>query len=108
LATVGERVEEFALRRAVGTPRSLLAGIVLAETLLTGLLTAAAAIGVAALALDLTGGYLGAREPALRDVSFPWQAGVAGIIAGLVAGVLGGLVPAIRAARISIASIMRA
>ena len=38
LATVGERVEEFALRRAVGTPRSLLAGIVLAETLLTGLL----------------------------------------------------------------------
>jgi hypothetical protein len=40
LATVGERVEEFALRRAVGTPRSLLAGIVLAETLLTGLLTA--------------------------------------------------------------------
>ena len=48
LATVGERVEEFALRRAVGTPRSLLAGIVLAETLLTGLLTAAAAIGLAA------------------------------------------------------------
>ena len=36
LATVGERVEEFALRRAVGTPRVLLAGIVLAETLLTG------------------------------------------------------------------------
>ncbi len=42
LATVGERIEEFALRRAVGTPRSLLAGIVLAETLLTGLFTAAA------------------------------------------------------------------
>ena len=48
LATVGERVEEFALRRAVGTPRLLLAGIVLSETLLTGLLTAAAAIGAAA------------------------------------------------------------
>ena len=49
LATVGERVEEFALRRAVGTPRALLAGIVLAETLITGLLTAALAIGVSAL-----------------------------------------------------------
>ncbi len=53
LATVGERVEEFALRRAVGTPRALLAGIVLAETLLTGLLTAAAAIGFAAGALKV-------------------------------------------------------
>lgn len=108
LATVGERVEEFALRRAVGTPRSLLAGIVLAETLLTGLLTATAAIGAAAAALELAGGYLGAREPSLTDLSFPWQAGVAGIAAGLVAGVLGGLVPAVRAARIPIASIMRA
>ena len=53
LATVGERVEEFALRRAVGTSRTLLAGIVLAETLLTGLLTAAAAIGVAAAAVPI-------------------------------------------------------
>jgi putative ABC transport system permease protein len=108
LATVGERVEEFALRRAVGTPRSLLAGIVLAETLLTGLLTATAAIAVAAAVLDVAGGYLGAREQSLTDLSFPWQAGVAGIVAGLVAGILGGLVPAIRAARIPIASIMRA
>jgi putative ABC transport system permease protein len=108
LATVGERVEEFALRRAVGTPRSLLAGIVLAETLLTGLLTATAAIGVAAAVLEVAAGFLGAREPSLTDLSFPWQAGVAGIVAGLVAGVLGGLVPAIRAARIPIASIMRA
>ncbi len=108
LATVGERVEEFALRRAVGTPRVLLAGIVLVETLLTGLLTAAAAIGVAALVLRLAGGYLSAREPALHNLQFPWQAGVAGIIAGLVAGLLGGLIPALRAARIPIATIMRA
>jgi putative ABC transport system permease protein len=110
LATVGERVEEFALRRAVGTPRLLLAGIVLSETLLTGLFTAAIAIGAAAGALRLLapfaggGGYIGG----LGDLTFPWQAGVAGVIAGLVAGVLGGLIPAIRAARISIASVMRA
>jgi putative ABC transport system permease protein len=110
LATVGERVEEFALRRAVGTPRLLLAGIVLSETLLTGLFTAAIAIGAAAGALRLLapyaggGGYIGGVD----DLTFPWQAGVAGVIAGLVAGVLGGLIPAIRAARISIASVMRA
>ncbi len=108
LATVGERVEEFALRRAVGTTRSLLAGIVLAETLLTGLLTAGAAIGVGVLALKYAGRYLDNIHPALGATQFPWQAGVAGVVAGLVAGLLGGLIPAIRAARIPIATVMRA
>jgi putative ABC transport system permease protein len=108
LATVGERIEEFALRRAVGTPRSLLAGIVLAETLLTGLLTAAAAIGTGAAALRIAAVFLEGKDPALRDLSFPWQAAVAGVAAGLIAGVLGGLVPALRAARIPIATVMRA
>ena len=108
LATVGERVEEFALRRAVGTPRLLLAGIVLSETLLTGLLTAAAAIGAAALALRVAGSILANREPALANIGFPWQAAVAGIVAGLAAGILGGLIPAVRAARIPIATVMRA
>lgn len=108
LATVGERVEEFALRRAVGTSRLLLAAIVLAETLLTGLLTAAAAVGTGALVLRAATTVLGGREPFLQDIAFPWQAGAAGVLAGLIAGLLGGLVPAVRAARIPIASIMRA
>jgi len=107
LATVGERVEEFALRRAVGTPRSLLAGIVLAETLLTGLLTSAAAIGAAALAFRFAVRVLDVRAPFLAHADFPWQAGAAGVVAGLVAGLLGGLVPAVRAARIPIATVMR-
>jgi ABC-type antimicrobial peptide transport system permease subunit len=108
LATVGERIEEFALRRAVGTPRSLLAGIVLAETLLTGLLTAALAIGCSVAGLKAVSALLGDSEPFLRDVTFPWEAGLAGIIAGLIAGILGGFVPAIRAAGIPIATVMRA
>ncbi len=108
LATVGERVEEFALRRAVGTPRLLLAGIVLAETLLTGLLTATAAIGVAAAAVRVAGVFLQGRGPLPQTIEFPWQAAVAGVAAGLIAGVLGGLVPAVRAARIPIATVMRA
>lgn len=108
LATVGERIEEFALRRAVGTPRMLLAGIVLAETLLTGLMTAAAAIGAGALGIQMGGSLFAGRYPSLQDIAFPWQAGVAGVIAGLVAGLLGGLIPAIRAARIPIATVMRA
>jgi ABC-type antimicrobial peptide transport system permease subunit len=108
LATVGERVEEFALRRAVGTPRALLAGIVLAETLITGLLTAALAIGVSALALKAVVAFAGTSQPFLQGMQFPWEAGVAGVIAGLVAGVLGGFIPAIRAAGIPIATVMRA
>jgi len=108
LATVGERVEEFALRRAVGTPRTLLAGIVLAETLLTGLLTAAAAIAASAAALKVVSMVLGDSQPLLHNVQFPWEAGVAGIIAGIVAGILGGFIPALRAAGIPIATVMRA
>jgi putative ABC transport system permease protein len=108
LATVGERIEEFALRRAVGTPRLLLAGIVLAETMFTGLFTAGAAIGLSAAALKVIAPFVGEREPALQNLAFPWQAAVAGIVAGLIAGLLGGLVPAIRAARIPIATVMRA
>lgn len=108
LATVGERIEEFALRRAVGTPRLLLAGIVLAETLLTGLLTALAAIGAGIAGLEAASRLFGDREPMLQGVAFPWEAGVAGVVAGLIAGVLGGLVPAARAARIPIATVMRA
>jgi hypothetical protein len=108
LATVGERVEEFALRRAVGTPRALLAGIVLAETLLTGLLTAAAAIGVSIAGLKVVTTLFGDSQPLLHGVEFPWDAGVAGVIAGLVAGILGGFIPAIRAAGIPIATVMRA
>ncbi|MFC3896146.1 ABC transporter permease [Lentzea rhizosphaerae] len=108
LATVGERVEEFALRRAVGMSRMLLAGIVLAETLLTGLLTAALAIGAGAAGLQVALMMFGHRFPSLLGTVFPWEAGMAGVIAGLIAGVLGGLIPAIRAARIPIATVMRA
>ena len=79
----------------------------LAETLITGLLTACAAIGVAALGLHYLGQYLNNRLPIPLDTTFPWQAAVAGIIAGLIAGLLGGLIPAVRAARIPIADSKR-
>ncbi|GAA3439524.1 ABC transporter permease [Kutzneria kofuensis] len=110
LATVGERVEEFALRRALGTPRLLLAGIVLAETLLTGLFTSALAIGAGVVGLRIAGTLFGnsSRLSFLHDLVFPWQAGVAGVAAGLIAGLLGGSIPALRAARIPIATVMRA
>jgi len=72
------------------------------------LLTAAAAIGASAAALEVVSMLLGDSQPLLHDVQFPWEAGVAGIIAGIVAGILGGFVPALRAAGIPIATVMRA
>ncbi|RJQ80287.1 ABC transporter permease [Pseudonocardiaceae bacterium YIM PH 21723] len=108
LATINERVEEFALRRAVGMPRLLLAGIVLAETLLVGLFTAAVAIGVGYAGLEVVGSMAASRLRLSGAPPFPWDAGLAGVIAGLLGGVLGGLIPAIRAARIPIATVMRA
>jgi len=80
----------------------------LAETLLTGLFTAAAAIGAGMLGLQVIGPFVSGRAAYLQNLDFPWQAGVAGVIAGLVAGLLGGFFPAIRAARIPIATVMRA
>ena len=109
LATVGERVEEFALRRAVGTPRSLLAGIVLAETLLTGLLTAAAAIGVGrGGARRRSGRSARATTAAWTIVRFPWQAGGRRGHRWPGGRPARRLIPAIRAARIPIATVMRA
>ncbi|MEU8658935.1 hypothetical protein AB0C31_19785, partial [Actinoplanes philippinensis] len=84
------------------------AGIVLAETLITGLLTAALAIGVSVLGMKALVTFAGSSQPFLQGMQFPWDAGVAGVIAGLVAGVLGGFVPAVRAAGIPIATVMRA
>src|SRR5262249_54010092 len=108
LATVGERIEEFALRRAVGTPRVLLAAIVLAETMLTGVFTAAAAVGFGVVALRVLSPFVSGRGPFPENLAFPRAGGVAGVIAGLAGGLLGGLIPAIRAARIPIATVMRA
>ncbi|HVK25765.1 MAG TPA: ABC transporter permease, partial [Actinokineospora sp.] len=67
-----------------------------------------AAVGVGIVGLKLAASMFGGRFQMLQGVEFPWQAGLAGVIAGLAAGVLGGLLPAIRAARIPIATVMRA
>ena len=60
------------------------------------------------LALMVLVTVVGSSEPLLRGVTFPWDAGVAGIIAGLSAGLLGGAMSALRAAGIPIATVMRA
>lgn len=105
LASLRERAEELALRRALGARRSDVAVLVLAESVLIGLLGAAAAIACAT-------GLFHTLAPAVwgsaGTVSFPLSAGFAGLAAGALAGLAGGAVPALRAARLPIATVMRA
>ncbi|WP_338320394.1 ABC transporter permease [Streptomyces lonarensis] len=105
LASLRERAEELALRRALGARRSDVAILVLAESVLIGLLGAATAIAGAT-------GLFHTLVPALwgsaGNVGFPLSAGFAGLAAGALAGLAGGAVPALRAARLPIATVMRA
>ena len=108
LATIGERVDELALRRAVGTTRLQLASIVLTEAVLVGAFAAASALG---LGIVLVGPVTRGLFPDLTfdsAIPFPVSAATVGIAASRAAALLGGLIPAARAARIPIAAAMRA
>lgn len=108
LATIGERVDELALRRAVGARARLLATLVLLESVVVGLAASALALAVAAPLLRPVAFALFPALPADTVVGFPWGAALAAASSGCVASVLGGLAPAVRAARIPIARVMRA
>ena len=77
LATVGERVEEFALRRAVGTPALAAgrhrAGRDAADRAAHG---GGLAIGVErGRRCSVVSAWSATRQPFLHDVQFPWEAG---------------------------------
>jgi putative ABC transport system permease protein len=105
LATLNERAEEFALRRSLGATRGDVAVLVLAESVMIGLLGAIVASGVS-WALYI------AVIPAVTDGmdagAFPFRACLVALAVGAGAGLLGGAVPALRAARLPIAVVMRA
>lgn len=108
LATLGERVEELALRRATGATRGQIAAIVLLEALFTALFAAIVAIVLARITFPWTAYVMFPNLPDVVDFDFPYLAALVGILASAAAGILGGALPAIRAARISIATVMRA
>ncbi|WP_435813038.1 ABC transporter permease [Streptomyces tendae] len=105
LATLSERSEEFALRRSLGATRVDVAVLVLAESMMIGLLGATAASGVGwALYKTAVPIFADGVEPD----AFPLQACIVGLAAGASAGLLGGAFPALRASRLPIAVVMRA
>lgn len=104
LATLGNRVEELSLRRALGATRSDIRWIVLLDAILIGVVSAAIGVGLAVVAFHFVMGQFDTSQA----IGFPVSAAAVGVGAGLFAGTLGGLAPAIRASRMPIATVMRA
>lgn len=104
--SVARRRGQFALLRVLGMERNKVLGQVLIESLVLGVIGAAAGValglGLASLALsllggDLGGGYFDGNVPEL--VFAPWAAGIFALL-GVGAAVLGSMVPALAAARL--------
>jgi hypothetical protein len=108
LVSLNERVEEFALRRAVGAVATQIGLSVIMESVFASLIAAFVAVILASLCLPLLAETLYVGLPTSADISFPYQTAALGTAASAMAGLSGAIVPAIRAARISIATVMRA
>lgn len=105
LATLAERSEELALRRAFGAHRSAIAWIMLLESQLLGAAAALIGIGASYVCMPLTLRLLGSS--AAPD-GFSLSAALTGAAAGCLAALIGAMAPAIRASQLPIGSIMRA
>ena len=101
LLSINQRRSEFGLRRALGARRTHIAGQVLLETAVVGLLGSVSGVVVGELVVLIASGARG-----WVPVMTPWAL-VAGPVAGLVIGVCAGLPPAIRAATIEPSTALR-
>jgi len=108
LVSLRERVEEIALRRATGATRLQIGLSVVGESVLAALASAVFAVVVAWFTVPFAATSLFPNLPMIESVGFPYQTAAVGILVSGLAGFLGGIIPAIRAATIDIASIMRA
>lgn len=107
LASVGQRSRELVIRRAVGARRIEVFSLVLGSSILVSLCAAAIAVGAATVAVLVVVPSWLPTSSALDPPGFPVQAAVAGVIAAVVTSALGGAIPAIKASRMSIASVLR-
>jgi putative ABC transport system permease protein len=101
--TVAQRTRELALLRAVGAGRAQVLRAVLGEALITGVVGAAAGIGLGvAVAAGLRGllELFGLSLPSTALV-FAWRTPVIAAVLGLVVTVVAAVAPALRATRIA-------
>ncbi|SBW28088.1 hypothetical protein FDG2_5528 [Candidatus Protofrankia californiensis] len=108
ISTVRERGRELGIRRALGAPRTAIFFGIIVETVLNVLVAAAVAVPLAALVVYLLPGQLvvgGVPRP--PDAALPLSSAVRGIAAATAVGLLAGVVPAARAARLSVIAAIR-
>jgi putative ABC transport system permease protein len=108
LVSLHERVEEIALRRATGALAVQVGLSVVMESVLAAVVAAFGAVALAWLAVPLVTPALFSNLSLVASIDFPYQTAIVGIAVAGAAGFAGGIIPAARASRIHIASVMRA
>jgi putative ABC transport system permease protein len=96
-----QRQHEFGLRSAIGSGRRRMFGLVIAESVVLAILSAAVGIMLAFALVRLFTSASGDAVPRLEDVTLGWPVFAFGLGAALVACIVAGLVPAVRAARLN-------
>jgi putative ABC transport system permease protein len=108
LASVRERAKEFGMRRALGANRGLVFVGVVIQTLIEVLIAAAVAIPLAAMLIQLFARRMVlAKLPLPPDVSLPAGSALIGVSSALLVGLLASLIPAAKAARLSVVEALR-
>lgn len=108
IASVRERAQDFALRRALGASKVRIFTSVIVQTLMEVLLAAAIAIFLAAILLEVFARDLVLETlPLPSSTALPIESALLGLAGALIVGLLAGLIPAFSAARASVAQALR-
>jgi ABC-type antimicrobial peptide transport system permease subunit len=109
LSNIRERAQEFGIRRAIGvTTKSVFAGVVM-QTLIEATMAAVAALVLSAIVVATLGERLVLVDiELLSKPTLPLASAGQGVLAAIVVGLVSSLLPAFRAARYSVAEVIRA
>jgi putative ABC transport system permease protein len=93
------RQREFAVRTALGAPRSSLARLVLLESITLWVIAAGVGLGLTATALPVIAASTSLPLPRLQEVRLDWTISGVVMAASILGGLIFGLLPAVRATR---------
>lgn len=106
LSGIEQRSRELLIRRALGATRTAIAGLVVGSSLLLGILVAAIGIAISAMLVAVVPPLLTLDVP-LELPRYPTDAALAACLAACTTSLLGSLAPAIKAARLQPALVLR-
>ncbi|WP_347350316.1 ABC transporter permease [Intrasporangium sp.] len=105
LATLRDRSEEWAIRRALGASRAHVLALVLVESQVVALAAAAVALVSAWFLVPWALGRM--SDVSVAPVPLPWRAAALGVLASSSAAFIGAVAPALRTSRIALSSLLR-